>query len=251
VAGNFELLQQALGGMAAQGPNAGLQGRGVEDQSGRAIIAQQNAGLTEENTLYDGHNDWKLRIYRAMWCRAKQFWNEPDFIRVTGDEDAPKFVPINKPMVDPTTGAQVLDDVTGQPRLENALAQMDVDIIIEAAPDVLTLQHEEFMQLVELVKAGIPIPPEVLLEASQLRDKRKLLAKMQEASAAQAQDPFVAVMKQLEAAQKQATVEKTQSETAKNEVTMELDKVRAMGEVIENIIRQNAAEQPAKVSVSA
>jgi hypothetical protein len=250
ITGNFELLQQALAGMAAQGPNAGLQGRGTEDQSGRAIIAQQSAGLTEENTIYDGHNDWKLRIYRAMWERAKQFWTEPDFIRVTDDENAYRFIPINQPVIDQMTGRPVADP-SGVPKLQNPLAQMDVDIIIEAAPDVISLQHEQFQQLADLAKTGVPIPPDLLIKASQLRNKNELLESLKAQQQAQAQDPFTQTMKQLEAMQAKANVEKTQSETQKNAIGTELDKVRAMGEVIENIIRQNAEQTPAKVTVSA
>lgn len=275
VAGNFELLQQALQGMAAQGPNAGMQGRGVEDQSGKAIIAQQNAGLTEENTIYDAHNDWKLRIYRAMWERAKQFWTKPDFIRVTDEEEAFRFVPVNQPMTmgdkiaeqppeqqptlmqsmgmmpgDPRLSMPMLDNM-GQPILKNPLAQMDVDIIIEAAPDVITLQHEEFQQIVELAKSGIPIPPDVLIEASQLRDKRKLLTKMKEAEAAQAQDPMLNVLKQLEVAQRQADLKQTQIETEETISDIALNKVKVLGETAENLIRERAAASPAKVSVSA
>jgi hypothetical protein len=85
IAQNFELLQDAKQEIDAQGPNAGLQGRGVEHQSGRAIMAQQQAGLAEENTLFDTHNDWKLRVATGpFWARAKQFWKEELWLRISG-----------------------------------------------------------------------------------------------------------------------------------------------------------------------
>lgn len=191
IASNFQLLQEAKMEIDAQGPNAGLQGRGTEDQSGRAIIAQQQAGMAEENDLFDTHNDWKLRIYRAMWCRVKQFWTEPKYVRVTDDENAFKFIHLNQkqPVIDPATGQpQIGPD--GQPVMQmvpgTELAKMDADIILQPAPDSITLQHEEFVQLADMAKSGVPIPPDVLIEASQIRDKQKLAKRMQEEMGAQA-----------------------------------------------------------------
>jgi hypothetical protein len=192
VAQNFELLQEAKGEIDVQGPNAGLQGRGTENQSGIAIERQQQAGLAEENDLFDTHNDWKLRIYRAMWYRAKQFWREPKFIRITDDQNAFKFLHLNQqqPVIDPMTGQpQIGPD--GQPVVQmvpgTELAKMDADITLHAAPESLSLQHEQFIQLADMAKAGVPIPPDVLLEASQIRDKQKLVARLKEEGGKDAQ----------------------------------------------------------------
>lgn len=191
IAENFNLLQEAKGEIDVQGPNAGLQGRGTEDQSGRAIIAQQQAGMAEENDIFDTHNDWKARVYRAMWCRAKHFWTEPKYIRITDDENAFKFIHLNEmqPVMDPMTGQPQMDE-TGQPVMQavpgTELAKMDADIILQPAPDSITLQHEEFVQLADMAKAGVPIPPDILLEASQIRDKTKLAKRMKEEMGSQA-----------------------------------------------------------------
>lgn len=212
IANNFELLQESKAEIDAQGPTAALQGRGTEDQSGRAIIAQQQSGITEENDIFDAHNDWKQRVYRAMWFRAKQFWREEKWIRITEENEAPRFVGLNTPktvpMMDPMTGQPVMgpdgqpqpaidpmtgkpqveiDPMTGEPVLENVLAELDADIILQLAPDSLTLQHEEFVQLTQMASSGVPIPPDVLIQASQLREKNKLLDRMKEEMGAQAQ----------------------------------------------------------------
>jgi hypothetical protein len=238
IAQNFELLQDAKAEIDAQGPNAGLQGRGVENQSGRAILAQQNAGMAEENTIFDTHNDWKLRVYRAMWSRAKQFWQEPMFIRIA-DGDAPggaKFTPVNQP--DPEQMQQMQQGMPpmgmpGQmpgmmPGMQmpepidmNRLAEMDVDIVIEAAPDMITLQHEEFEKLTMAVQAGVPIPPDVILEASQIKGKKKLVERMKEENGLQAQ--LQQAMQQIEQMQKALQAQdaqKAQAEAQKAQLEM-------------------------------
>lgn len=196
VAQNFELLQDAKAEIDAQGPNSGLQGRGVENQSGRAIMAQQQAGLAEENTLFDTHNDWKLRVYRAFWARAKQFWQEPMWLRIADDEaeDGQRFTPVNQPDPQQLQAAMMQQQMPVMPGMPmqppavdmNRLAEMDVDIIIEAAPDMITLQHEQFEQLTQMVGAGLPVPPDVILEASQLRNKRQLIERIKADSDLQA-----------------------------------------------------------------
>jgi len=220
IAGNLELMQDAKSILESQGPNAGLQGRGVEGQSGRAIIAQQQSGLTEENTLFDAHNAWKLRIYRAFWARAKQFWTNERYVRVTDEENAAQFTHVNKPIVqmDPMTGQQV---VVG---MENALAQMDVDIIIEAGPDSITLQHEQFEQIAGLIPNLVNLPPQyalMLIEASQLggetkQKMREVLQQSAENPAAQMQAQMEMMKGQLEMAKGQAEIAETESKTGLN-----------------------------------
>ena len=194
-------MQEAKAELDIQGPNAGLQGRGVEGQSGRAIIAQQNAGLAEENALFDAHNDFKLRCYQAMWARAKQFWTEEKYIRVTDDEQAFRFMHVNV--------FAGIDPMTGQPIVQNALARMDVDIIIDTALDTISLQHEQFEQLSQMAQAGLPIPPDILIMASQLTDKQQILERLQQAQ----QNPMAQAEMQLKMAGEQADVEETQAKT--------------------------------------
>jgi hypothetical protein len=100
----------------------------------------------------------------------------------------------------------------GMPGMEppkvNALAEMDVDIVIEAAPDMLTLQHEQFEQLADMAGKGVPIPPDVLLEASQIKNKKKLIERLKQemdsnAKLQQAGQQIEQMQKQIEAMGKQ------------------------------------------------
>ncbi len=132
----------------------------------------------------------------------KQFWRAPQFIRVTDDEDAPKFVGLNQPIL----GAPSFepDPETGQPDLtpgvlgyKNAVAEMDVDIEIDATPDVGTIAQEQFNEIVRLVGASPIYQQQVsitqLIALSTLPHKRSLIDQIQkaeeagEARAAQAQ----------------------------------------------------------------
>lgn len=67
-----------------------------------------------------------------------------------------------------------------QPFTENDVESLDVDIVIEEAQDSAVIQHEQFTKLVSMQKAGADIPMDVILEASQLRNKRQLIEASQE-----------------------------------------------------------------------
>ena len=179
--GQAVLLQEAKGEIDRFGNNAALRGRGTEDQSGRAILAQQQAGLAELGTLFGGLNDLTLRVYRQIWARAKQFWQAPMWVRVTDDLGAPKFIQVNEPVVD-ALGNPQLQWVAGpdgqpvaMPMLRNRLAEMDVDLIIDHTPLSANIQAEQFGELVDLAKSGLPIPPEAIVQASSLRNKRQIV----------------------------------------------------------------------------
>ena len=201
--GHLQLLQDAKEEMRRQSPTPGIVGRGA-GQSGRAILAEQQAGLTEQAPLLAQFDDWTLRCYRAFWDCIKQFWSEPKWIRVTDDEMAPRFVGLNvpQPVVDPMTGQPQLDPMTGQPvvQMQNAPAEMDVDIVIDSTPDTAVIQEEQFQRLTELVQAGMPIPPDVLLEASSLPKKRLLIDKLKQAQESQAQQPDMAMQAEMQKA---------------------------------------------------
>src|SRR5690606_23251721 len=100
--------------------------------------------------------------------------------------------------------------------------ELDVDIILDEGIDTPTIAAEQFTELVQLASSGIPIPPDVLIEASSLRNKDRLLEMMK-----QGPSPEQQAAAELELAGKQAEVENTQSDTAKNYASIQIDSFKA------------------------
>lgn len=194
----FQIMQDMKAELDLIGPNASMQGKSGGDPSGRAVIAQQQGGQLEIAPMRDALRQFDIRVYSAIWDRVRQFWTAERWIRVTDDERNIRFVGLNKPVTageeylrqmeakgaPPEALQQAQQQIANDPRaqqvigIENNTAEMVVDIIMDDAPDSVTIQQEQFEQLVELVKTGFPIPPDVVIEASQLRNKDKLLEKM-------------------------------------------------------------------------
>lgn len=168
--GQFELLQEAKAEIENLGPNPGLIGRGVEKQSGKAILAQQNSGMTELSPVFENLREWKLAVYHKDWRLIRQFWTGERYIRVTGDPRAIEFLNVNRIVENPETG---------QVQVENAIAEMDVDVILDEGPDTVTMREELIEQLAQL-GPGV-VPPELLIELSNIGEKDMLLKRLQEA----------------------------------------------------------------------
>lgn len=197
------LLQGADQELNRQGPNSGLQGRGASTQSGRSRMVQQEAGMIEENNVFDRLTEWKRRSFVRKFNLARQFWRDEMFIRVTDEETGPRFVGLNERVMTPQ----------GFVAVKNDMSKLDVDIILDEMPDVATIQQEQFETISNLLGSGVP--PQylaALIKTSSLRDKDKLIESIM---GPQEPDPMAAQAAALEMTQKEANVRKTHAETDK------------------------------------
>lgn len=243
-AGNLELLQEAKAEIDLLGPNAALAGKNEQQQSGRAILAQQQGGMTEAATYLDRIKVLSLAVYRSVWARIRQYWTEERWVRVTDNEQNMRFVGLNRPVTAlqamaqqmgvtkenlqqaPPEAVQQLQAFAQDPRSqqvvgqENMVAELDVDIIVDEGIDTPTIAAEQFDQLIKLASTGVvPIPPDVLIESSSLRNKDKLLEMMKQGpSPEQQQASQIALAGEVEKVKE--TASKTNLNNAKTEETL-------------------------------
>lgn len=238
-AANLNLLQEAKAEIDLQGPNAALGGKNEAAMSGRALLAQQQGGMVELATYLDTIRVLSIQVYRSVWGRVRQAWNEERWIRVTDNENNLKFVGLNRPVTAIQDMAQELgitkenlpqmqqqapevvqelQMIAQSPmaqqvvRIENNVAELDVDILVDEGIDTPTIAAEEFDAMLKLAGTGVvAFPPDVLIEASSLRNKEKLLDMLKQPPS---EEQMMAGQLQMAAAQ--ADVEKVQSETAEN-----------------------------------
>lgn len=227
--GQFTLLQEAKSEIDNMGSAAALSGKGGAS-SGRELIARQQGGKMELAGVFDGLRMLNHAVYRWIWGRIQQFWTAPMMIRVTDDQKNAKFVEINKRVtvrdILAAQGVQIPPMMQGDPRLDqvivqNNVATLDIDITVDEAPDTTTLVGEQFQQLTELYRVNPQaIPFRLLIEASDFRNKQRLLEIMDQQeeqaqqAAAQAQQTAQAAM-QLELQSKASDIENTQADTEK------------------------------------
>lgn len=264
-AGQTQLLQEAKQELDARGASSileGISGDNVQ-MSGRALRTIQNHAQLEIGPLMDAHRKWKLRCYRQMWNRIKQFWDEERWVRVTDDEDNLKWVGFNQPVTlgeklheAATQGSEQAQSILQQmmasqdPRLNqvvetrNNVTEIDVDIIIDEAPDTVTVQQEQFETITELAKIYGPehVPFETILKLSSLRNKDQVMdeisgdpqmAEMQQQMAKMRQQMEM-MAGQLELDKTAADIEKTRAETEETRADTQRNQVEMRQKQLEN-----------------
>jgi hypothetical protein len=225
-AGQFNLLTEAKQEIDAVGYNAAASGKDMHQMSGVALRARSQASQTELAPMFAVLKHLDIRIYRKVWNRIKQYWKAEMWIRVTDDEENLKWVGLNKPI---TRGEQLLEEAKAQgappqqlaqmeqqikadPSMQNVvdthndIANLDVDIVMDDAPDTVTQEVEDFQAMAEMVKSGFPLPPEAVIMSSPLGNKDKILKMMKERPQMppEAQKQMEQMSKQLQATQQEA-----------------------------------------------
>jgi hypothetical protein len=239
--GQLALLQEAKAEIDNVAANPNTDDGKV--RSGRAELARQQAGTMELGPIFDGHRHFKKRIYRQVWNRIKQFWDAERWIRVTDDENNLKWVGLNRPVtveekltedlsklppeqVNDPAFQQALAQIKDDPRMkeqvetQNPIAELDMDIIIEDAPDYPTAQQEQFDNLISVLQTGSNLPLsdprwQLIIMSSQLRNKKAILDFLKSSS----QNPEQAQQQKeafdLEKQGKMADIDKTRADATK------------------------------------
>ena len=247
----FAMYQESVSQIDTVGANSAA---GASSQSsGRAIQALQQAGQLELGKLFDSHSQFKKRVYRKIWNCIRQFWTEERWVRVTDDEENVKFVGINKAVtvkqkIEAKFGPIPADHPINQdPRVnsvaevQNRVAEIDVDIIIDEVPDTVNLQSEQLEMLMKMYQANPNgVPWEAIIEMSSLRNKDKILGK--DDPGAEQRNQLQQQAEQIQMAEKQADIEDTKTETA-------LTAQKTMGEALQNQILRQAPITSTRVVV--
>lgn len=240
--GELELLREAKAEIDTSGINPSLEGN-LSAPSGRAQEVSQAAALSEQAVVFDALRGWSLRCYRQVWNRVRQYWTEEKWIRVTDDERNVRFVALNHPVtvaeelkrmqqagepVPEQLAQAAMIDPNAVLRMDNPVAELDVDIVVDEGPDSVTIQSEQFEELVKLKQADpASIPTEMVIEASSLRNKERIIEHMQNGGglppeAAKQMQEMQARVQELEQQLGQA---QTESETKRAELTLDAQKI--------------------------
>lgn len=249
--GQIELYRDSKAELDAVSLNAQLSGERQEGSlSGRAIEKLQAAGTLELNGLLSNLNGWEKRIYRQIWSRVKQFWNEEKWIRVTDDYDNLRWVGLNNKVTAREWLEEQINDeslprfqrkqaaasytfllqaeqsddpevaLAAQQKLEevvsvsNEVSELDVDIILDQSFDTVNVRQEQFQMLAQFASGG-DVDILDLLELSEFRNKDELIEKIEQRRQASAEAQ--GNVAQMQSQELMAKTAKTLSETKINE----------------------------------
>lgn len=238
----FTLLQDSKQELDAVGFNAQLSGERQGDLSGKAIVNLQQAATNELSSLYANLTNWEKRLYTQFWWRIKQFWTEEKWLRVTDDVTKLRWVGLNQQIPLQVKLQETAEDESlpiqmrlqsqqqlGQmmqmqdPRLNqmvevrNDVAELDMDIIIETAYDLVNIQREQFELLAKIAQTRPDVPFTEVIKLSELRGKDKIIQSLEQSAqaASQAQQQAMQSQQQTQQVDNMETQSKAQLNTAK------------------------------------
>jgi hypothetical protein len=184
------------------GVNDALQGQDSQEVSGIAIQSKQFMGLTGLSMPLDNLNRSRTLLAQRMLWLIQQYYTDERILTITDQDDHGNEV--SKPLAinqfDPIR--QVID---------NDVTVGEYDVVITEQPSQVTFGQSQLMQALELRKAGVQIPDDVLITHTTLSKKRDILARMQ-------QTPPPDPLRDAEIALKQAQTDKISAEATNKRV---------------------------------
>lgn len=153
---------------SVSGVNDSMQGFDREDVAARAIEKKRQAGSTSTlSKPLDNLTRSDFYLARSILDLVQTFYTEPRILTITDGSPAGdvETVGVNQP----TPEGEILNDLTVG----------EYDVVITSVPHRETLEDSEFEQAVALRELGVPIPDDILIDASRLRDKKLIIQRLQ------------------------------------------------------------------------
>jgi hypothetical protein len=178
--------------------------------SGRAIELRQKQAVTHLALLFDNFRIGKKAVLVRLWGKPhrkgiiQQFYTDEMTFRVVGEGGKTDFITVNQsqPVFDPVQGwvQQTMND----------LSVGEFDIVVSDTPAAATARIAQFYAMLEALKLNVPIPVDMLVEASDWQNKDQIIQRINEEKQQQ---------QQMMAAQAQATQQQKQPEKVSQSIS--------------------------------
>lgn len=170
---NLVLAQEAGNNIPkVTGINDDLLGTRNKDESGKARMVRQEAGLTVSEIMFDNFNRMQAALGEATWeiIRRGDTYSAEEIEAVVTEDSLKHFV-----RTDEITGDQTVDM---SPMRNWTTGRYGVRV--SRGANSPTMRMALFEQLLDAVKAGVLIPPKELIEASDLPNKEAIIEVMEQ-----------------------------------------------------------------------
>ena len=206
----------ALNIKTISGINDSMLGSDSAEVSGVAIQAKQNRGVVMIQVPLDNLRKSRQYLAEKVLDLIQSFYTEQRIIMVTDESD-----PLQPRM------PMMVNERTPEGQIINDLTLGEYDVVIATAPARDSFDEVQFAEALNLRQVGVAIPDDAIIEYSHLAKKGELAKRIRqitgqepptpEQAEAMAMQQQMAIAKlQLEIAQLEADVRKTQTEAALN-----------------------------------
>lgn len=202
------LLEQATGINDAMVGNTGREVSGIAIQS-RQHAAQQQLAVPLDNLART-----RNLLARRILDLIQGFYDQPRIVRIVETDARGREMTEELPLNYPAANGQILNDLTIG----------EYDVVIAEVPLQVTFENSQFLQAIELVDKGAPIPWPFVLRYSNLAHKQEIIDALEQQAQQQA-DPLV----EAKVALTQAQTQKTLAESVNKAVESQYSAMQASG----------------------
>ena len=149
--------------------NNELLGLNSQATSGIAIVEKKRQGLIGNEYIFDNLSLAKRLLGRLLVQAVQLVYSPKRIYRILRSSNARKSIKINKEPFDSYTEDQIL----------NLLGNLDIskfDVVVSEAEHSPTMKESNFVVFSSLMQSGLPVPPNIIYELSNLPEDLKLQA---------------------------------------------------------------------------
>lgn len=145
-----------------------VMGFSTREVSSVAIVEKRNAAFQSNEYLFDNFNQVKKQVAKNILKLIQKVYTPERIYRIVGRQ------------------VETEQDQAEMQRIQDACVRLintedinELDLAVEISSDSPTSRSANFSMLLELIKYGMPLPPDVIINASDLPNKDEILGIMQ------------------------------------------------------------------------
>jgi hypothetical protein len=200
--------------------------------SGIAIQAKQNRGILMIQVPLDNLAKTRQYLAEKILELVQQYYTEERIVQITDESDPYKpSVPL------------VVNQMTPEGRIVNDLTLGEYDVVVDTMPARDSFDEVQFAEAIELRRAGVPIPDDLIVEYSHLARKADVAQRIRQMQGMEPPTPEQAELLQF---QQQAQIQSAQLEVAK----LEAEVARLQSETQLNMAKAEGAQMDPQLKIA-
>jgi hypothetical protein len=197
-------------------------GEGSDEVSGIALESRINRNLSQLQPIFDSLDYTRTLLARRMLKLIQRFYSDTRMLRITSEAQTG----------DATYETMVVNEPTPEGTIKNDLTVGEYDVVASSQPNRATFEDTQFAQAIQMVNAGVQIPPDILVELSSFSRKHEIAERIrqqmgmgeptpEQQQMAQMQQQMQMQQFQLEMGKLQAQIQELQTQAMLNQAKAE------------------------------
>ena len=145
-------------------------GEGSSEVSGIALDARINRNLSQLQPAFDSLDRSRTLLARRMLRLIQTYYTDTRMFRITAESETGEQTQETLMINQPTYEGTVVND----------LSVGEYDVIVTSQPSRQTFVETQFAQAIQMAQAGIPVPPDVMVELSNFSRKHEIAERIRQ-----------------------------------------------------------------------